>query len=258
MNAAMFQELFLDPLHESRSVGIRLGSFVFLPFLSPEAKKSHTVENRTHAQIAEVLTLMDRALERAGTSRSDVARVTFFMRDVYERPVLNDVWERWFPDPMSRPPHKYVPVQHAEGVNVAIQVLAMIDGNREVLEIPEVKHVDPMSMGARTSNLVTSSRLFGTLSNLDDEISLVLERVDALMKSAGGNPSEITQATFFVGTPEIGAELVRRWNAHWAGHGDVPRVHMAVVDLGGGNGFPRIEIVGLIGKQAAGHIEGAP
>lgn len=246
MSAPLFREIFLDPIHDSRSSGMRIGNVIFLPFIEARPDETIAVEERTRIQIAEVLTTMDNVLLIAETDRSVVARVTFFMREVRERPILNEVWKSWFPDPLDRPPHKYVPALLPEGVNVAIQVLASVGGKREVLEIPGLEHGDPMSMGARTANIVTSSRLFGLLEDLDDEITLVLERIGILMKQAGATLDQITQATFFVGTPEIGAVLQQRWDAHWSTHVHRPHIHMIVTDLGWGSGFPRIEILGLI------------
>lgn len=248
MNAPILREIFLDPVRESRAAGMCVGDVLFVPFLLARAEASVEETDRTRTQIAEVLTEMDRVLDAAGATRHNVARVTFYMRDVYERPILNEVWRGWFPDPDDRPPHKYVPAQLPEGVNVAIQVLAIVGADREVLEIPGLAHGDPMSMGACTANVVTSSRLFGTLSDLDEEITLVLERVDILMDQAGGGADEITQATLFVGSPEIAAVLTERWNAHWQGHSRRPRTHLIVTDLGGGNGFPRIEILGVLSR----------
>ena len=247
MNAPLLQELFLDPVHESRPAGVRLGDVVFAPRISATADDSIPPEERTRVQLGEVLSVMDRLLECAGATRSDVARVTVFMADVLERPILNEVWAKWYPDASDRPPHKYVPAVHPEGVNVAIQVLALLGAERVVLEIPGVQHGDPMSMGARTANLVTSSRLFGSQPELEDQITLILERAGILMGAAGGSLDDLTQATFFVGSGEIGEAVSERWEREWSGHDRRPRMHLIEADLGGGNGFPRVEILGLLG-----------
>jgi enamine deaminase RidA (YjgF/YER057c/UK114 family) len=247
MSGTPFQELFLDEIHESRPDGFKVSQFVFAPYILAEDSASGVSdENRTAAQLGDVFAKMDRLLERAQATRGNVVRVTVFLRDVLERPTLNAVWEQWFPDPHDRPPHKYVPAQLPEGINVAIQVIGLIGVARTVLEIPGVQHQDPMSMGAQTGNLVTSSRLFGQTPNLDDTISLILDRAASLLEQAGGDLSDLVQATFFVGDPEIGSAVEKRWTDRWADAEDKPRFHLLETNLGGGNGFPRVEILGLI------------
>jgi enamine deaminase RidA (YjgF/YER057c/UK114 family) len=243
----LIQELFLDEIHESRPDGFRVGQFLFAPYiLAEDPAAGVSDEHRTAAQLADVFTKMDRLLGCAQATRGNVVRVTVFLREVLERPTLNAVWEHWFPEPRDRPPHKYVPAQLPEGINVAIQVIGLIGVVRTVLEIPGVQHQDPMSMGARTGNLVTSSRLFGQTPDLNDTISLILARAESLLKQAGGDLSDLVQATFFVGDPEIGSAVEKRWTDSWAHAENKPRFHLLEANLGGGNGFPRVEILGLL------------
>ena len=246
MPGEMFQEIFVDQIHESRPAAVRIGPLIFASKISADPTPDLQPDARTAAQLANAFSKMDALLSAAGATRRDVARVTVFMSDVLERPILNDVWERWYPDPQDRPPHKYVPAVHPENVNIAIQVICLMDLDRRVLEIPGVQHGDPMSMGAKTGNLVTSSRLFGAQPDLDDQITLILERATELLEQAGGHLVDLTQATFFVGSPEIGDAVLTRWEREFADGQNVPRVHIVEADLGGGNGWPRVEIIGLV------------
>jgi len=246
MAGDVYREIFLEADRDSRPAGVQVGPVIFAPFVAAEPTPLLGLEERTAVQLADVFTKMDALLEAAGASRRDVVRVTVFMRDVLERPVLNEVWSRWFADANDRPPHKYVPAVHATDVNVAIQLLALLDSDREVLEIPGVQHNDPMSMGARTGNLVTSSRLFGAQPDLDEQISLILERASTLLEQAGGAFGDLTQATFFVGSPEVGDAVQARWDASNSGGVEDPVIHIVEANLGGGNGWPRVEILGLV------------
>ena len=246
MTGELFREIFLNPSVDSRSAGVQIGVVLFAPQLVADPTPDLVPEERTAVQLADVFTKMDNFLEAAGATRAAVVRVTVFMRDVLERPVLNDVWAKWYPHADDRPPHKYVPALHPDGVNVAIQVLGLLAGKREVFEIPGVQHSDPMSMGARTANLVTSSRLFGTQPDLQDQISLILERATVLLAQAGGTLSDLTQVTFFVGSPEVGEAVQARWDGVFPIEEDAPVLNIVEADLGGGNGWPRVEILGLI------------
>lgn len=246
MTGELFREIFLDPIVDSRPAGVQVGSILFAPYIVADPTPDVAQGERTATQLADVFSKMDDFLAAADATRAEVVRVTVFMRDVLERPVLNDVWARWYPDADDRPPHKYVPAVHPDDVNVGIQVLGLLSSEREVLEIPGVRHSDPMSMGARTGNLVTSSRLFGTEPDLQDQISLILERASALLGQAGGALSDLTQATFFVGSPEVGDTVQSRWDSAFPKGARAPVIHIVEANLGGGNGWPRVEILGLV------------
>lgn len=248
MSSELFREIFVDPLHNSVPAGVQIGSLIFASRISVDPTPDVPAEERTEAQLVDVFTKMDAFLEAAGATRADIARVTVFMSDILERPTLNGVWERWYPDAEDRPPHKYVPASHPSDVNIAIQVICLLNESRKVLEIPGLQHGDPMSMGARTGNLVTSSRLFGSQPELDDQITLILERAGILLDQAGGNFDDLIQATFFVGSPEIGDAVLARWDREFSKGTGIPSVHIIEANLGGGNGFPRVEIMGLVGS----------
>jgi 2-iminobutanoate/2-iminopropanoate deaminase len=243
VSADLYREVFLDPVGDSRPDAVQVGDVVFAPFVLPR----RTEGEATGEQLADVLSAMDALLGRVGAGRGDVARVTVFMRDVGERPVLNEVWARWYPDPADRPPHKYVPAPLPSGVNVAIQILALLGGRRQVLEIPGLRHGDPMSMGARIGNLVTSSRIFADGTD-PDGMSLVLERAATLMGQAGGAWADVTQATVFVGDAATGDAVERRWETVDKGASDGPVLHVVEAPLGGSSA-PRIEVMGVVANR---------
>jgi 2-iminobutanoate/2-iminopropanoate deaminase len=247
VSAPWLQELFLDPVHESRRVGVRLGDVVVMPFLSPEPGAA-PAEGRTSAQLAEVLGVMDEALAKGGGSRAAVARVTVFLRDVGDRPVLNEAWAACFPEPLDRPPHKYVPAPLPDGVNVALGVLALLGGERVVLEVDGVVHSDPMSLGARIGNVVTSSRLFASEADVSAQFDALMGHAAALLSGGGGTLEDLTQLTFFVGSPEIADEVEGRLIAVRQAPTSSPVVHVREASLGG-NGYPRLEVLALVAEQ---------
>jgi enamine deaminase RidA (YjgF/YER057c/UK114 family) len=175
-----------------------------------------------------------------------VIRVAVYLRDLADRPRLNDAWEAFFPDPSVRPPHKYLPANLPEGVNVALGVLALAGSRREVLEVPGLVHGDPMSLGVRAGNVVTSSRLFAHEGELAEQFETLLVHAQALLGAAGGSLDDLVQATFFVGTEQIADDVAARAAAQWQPDAPQPVVHVREVDLGSPDGFPRLEILGLI------------
>ena len=156
-----FVELYSCEAGNAKPSGARIGDVVVSTIMAPVDQCSGKLAAADlDGQIEAVNGAIEGFLSANGLEFSDVARVTYFMPDLSERLKLNPPWVEWYPDPNDRPPHKYVPTPLPAGQLVAAQVIAMVGaGPRKCLEVPGVVHNDPMSMGALTGNLVTSSRV---------------------------------------------------------------------------------------------------
>jgi 2-iminobutanoate/2-iminopropanoate deaminase len=248
MNGGLFQEIFLCPEHNALPAGVRLGPMLVAPALTAADPCSGAIaDDGLEAQLRAAFANMDRFLDAGGAGRGHVARATVFMADLSERQFLNLVWAELYPDPNDRPPHKYVRAALPEGVLAAIQVLALVGAPRRVLEIPGLVHGDPMSMGALTGNLVTSSRIFGGghSEDIDAHTAALFESAAVLLQSAGGSLANLTQVTAFIGGPEYRESVEQAWRRVTGTGPDAPVLHILETDLGS-NGVPRIEILGLI------------
>ena len=245
----LFEELYLCLEKNSKPVGVRLGSFVFAPNLAPvDPCTGGIIGKDLDGQIDATFEAIDAFLKSAGLGHDNIARVTFFMTDLTDRKKLNPPWEKWFPNPKDRPPHKYVPSALPEGLLVSAQVMALENvPSRKVLEIEGLVHQDPMSLAAVTGNLVTSSRIFAgqRSDDVDEQTANVLASVGALMNAAGGQYSNLTQVTAFIGEPKFRANVEKELQKLVGTGQDAPVLHVLETNLGGG-GFPRIEFLGLV------------
>jgi 2-iminobutanoate/2-iminopropanoate deaminase len=209
---------------------ICIDDLFFAPNIAPE--KGDDFE----AQLNSALTNMQTILERAGLTKDAVAHVTVYMPDVNLRPRLNTVWAEWFPNSADRPPHKYVPVDDLPpGQLVRLQVFAVRDAQRQVLDIPGMAHGDPMSMGVRMGDLVFSSRIVGTNTatgttppDPHEQARLAIDNVRTLLSNAGASPADLTQILAFItddvdrsallgALPAVGAPPTKFLNAHLPG-----------------------------------------
>lgn len=243
-----FQEIYLCPEHNSQAAGVRLGPLLFAPALtSADPCGGGPRGAGLEEQLRGAFENLDRFLKAAGAGREHVARVTVFMTELSQRQLLNVVWSELYPDPGDRPPHKYVPAALPPGTLASVQVLALAGAPRRVLEVPGLAHQDPMSMGALTGNLVTSSRIFAgrRVDDADEHTRMVFESVSTLLQQAGGGFANLTQVTAFIGDARYRENLQRVWGEALAGTPALPKLHVLETDLGG-NGAPRIEILGLI------------
>jgi enamine deaminase RidA (YjgF/YER057c/UK114 family) len=244
---AEFREIPVPEGSGSRVRAIRIGPVVYASRLLPAVAPGADLKT----QLESVLERVTLVIGAAGGGTQDIARVTLFLREVKDRRVLNEVWSRWFPDPAGRPPHKYLPAEVPAGYAVMADAVAVLNGERRVLTIAGLEHRDPMSMGARTGDLVFSSRLFAAEEDVESQLARLLEHARVLMAEAGGELRDLTQVTVFVNSPDAVASVERTWPDLWADAktGGEPDLHVVVADLGGSPG-PRMEIIGVISAGA--------
>jgi enamine deaminase RidA (YjgF/YER057c/UK114 family) len=238
-----YRETFIPGADGSRVSAVQIGPLVYAPRLLPLTEPGAGL----NAQLESVLGRVRSVIGEAGGGSGDLARVTLFMREVKDRSVLNEVWRRWFPDPSRRPPHKYIPADVPGGYEVMADAVAVLGGSRRILAVPDLEHRDPMSMGARIGNLVFSSRLFAAEEAVESQLARLLGHAEALMRDAGGGLRDLTQVTVFVDSPGTAVTAEEAWKELWAGTEaeTEPDLHVTVVDLGG-NGKPRMEVIGVI------------
>ena len=248
-----FQEIYLRPDCRAIPDGARIGPLLIAPGLTAaDPTTGNVIQGDASSQILTALANMNAFLKAAGGTTDSLARVTIYMPNVDDRTVLNSVWSSTFPDPTHRPPHKYAPAELPKGHEVRLQLLALPGAVRQTLEIPGLKHMDPMAMGARTGNLVTSSRLFGTRAftgerakDATEATAIVFDHARTLLKQAGGDWAQIAQITAFIGDPAY-RELV---SAEWekiSGQNEHPSRLNFVESRWAGAGVPRIEIVAIL------------
>jgi 2-iminobutanoate/2-iminopropanoate deaminase len=245
-----FHELFLDE-PSNQADGFRLGSLVFATSLTSKQPGAST-----EAQIRDALQRMDALLRLAGSNRDEVARVSFYMRDLAERPTLNAVWQEWYPDPENRPPHTYLPAALPEGQDVALQVIALAGARRRVLKVDGVEHGDPMSLGAITGNLLTSSRIFGaggreTPEGLEPHTERCFANASALLANAGLTWRHLSQLVVYGSYPKFRDSVAAALEAKSQGASADIQVDFLDTDLGRGTLLPRLQLLGLTKSEAA-------
>ena len=240
-----FAEIYIDAGASAAPAGAQLGDLIVAPGLDGGG-------GYAEAQMRAACTNMEAFAKAAGGGLGDIARVAIYMASLDDRPVLNDVWAEWYPDMDDRPPHKYAPAALPEGRLFRFMVLGILGADRRCLVIPGMQHGDPMSMGARTGNLIASSRIFGSHAHTGERAKdaaeaadLVFNHVATLLGEGGADWSNLTQLTAFIGDAEFKALIEERWNAQTAGMATAPRLNVIEITLAGGPN-PRVEILALL------------
>jgi len=196
------------PLSPGRPVpaGIQIGSLMYLPELRGVDFSRGEMMNGYEQQIRQALRNAELTLEHAGATLDNVAHVTVYVAELDQgHEALNKIWPEFFPDASDRPPHKYLPASLPDGVLAQAHVTAVRGSRRAVLEIPGMKHSDPMSMGARIGSMIFSSRVVGTDTKTGsmpeapaEQAKRAFENVEKLLEQAGASPADLVQVTAFV------------------------------------------------------------
>ncbi len=192
------------------------------------------------AQLRAAVQNLEAMLRRAGATLREVGHVSVFMSDLANRPTLNSVWSELYPDPNDRPPHTYVPARLPEGELVRLGVIAVPSGQRRVLEIPGLRHHDPMSMGATIGGLLFSSRIVGTdtatgITPPDpaDQAEHAFRNARTLLERAGGDPDNLTQVTAYIGHHAYRADVEAAWAKLFPDPATRPSLQFLELDLPG-------------------------
>jgi enamine deaminase RidA (YjgF/YER057c/UK114 family) len=233
---------FGGPLPEA----VLIDNLFFAPSIAP------TGGSEFRGQLRSALERMDATLRAAGLSRSAVAHVSVYFPSVDLKPILNEVWSEWFPEPSDRPPHKYVPVALPRDRLVQLQVFAFRDSPRQILEIPGLVHGDPMSMGVRIAGQVFSSRLFGTDTSTgttpedpESQARIVLDHARTLLAQAGGTPDDISQINAFITSDQDRAATKKVFEEVFANRSSRPTLRFLSANLPG-RSTVRVEVLGSV------------
>ena len=92
------------PLHNQPfPAASRKGNMIFSSAISGMDRKSKTVPDDAKAQIQNAFDNLKSLVEAGGGTLDDIVKCTVFLQDREMRPLVNQVWEKFFPDPHSRP-----------------------------------------------------------------------------------------------------------------------------------------------------------
>jgi 2-iminobutanoate/2-iminopropanoate deaminase len=249
------REIYTAPTSGPFPDAVMIDNLFFAPSLGPGTGDDFT------SQLRSALQRLDDTLAAAGLTRDAVAHVSVYFPSMDLKPLLNDVWSEWFPNPHDRPPHIYVPDTLPPGRQVQLQVFAVRDAQpRQILEIPGIQHGDPMSMGVRSAEQVFSSRVFGTdpatgktPSDPESLAAVVFANVCTLLAQAGGAPDALSQVNAFVGTHRDRAAALAAFDELFAQTpaGSRPVLRFLSANLTGGSSV-RVEIMASVPRPSGG------
>lgn len=192
-------------------IGVRLDDTIYASHLNGADPVTGQLAQNFATQTDQALANLSELMKRAGGTLDNVARVAAFVTRLEDRESFAQQWEAFFAPP--RPACKVLVERLPGGEQVSLQVLALLGGTRQRIDVPGVPARDPT---VKIGNWVFSSRVHGTdpaTSELPDgeveQAKLAFNNIRQLVELAGGTTANITQLTVFLRDLDK-AELVHR------------------------------------------------
>lgn len=123
---------------------------------------------------------------------------------------------------------------------------------RQIIEIPGVRHQNPIPMGAKIGNIVYSSAISGIDPETkrppeepDKQADALFRNIRSFMKQAGGTPENIIRMTVYVKEEQYRDSINKEWLKMFPNEEDRPARHTLQAAVRGGMLF-QIEVVAVL------------
>jgi 2-iminobutanoate/2-iminopropanoate deaminase len=160
---------------------------------------------------------LERLLHEHGLTPDEVGRVTVLTPDRSFRPLINKPWLELFPDD-NRPARRTTHFDLGPDVAVELLVVGVRGATRTPLEIPGVRHKDPLPMGVRLDHYLFSSAVVpdapdGGQPEGIAAIHQAFANLEALLDAAGVGPDGASHVNVYLGRWDIHDDMVDTWVA---------------------------------------------
>lgn len=206
-----------DPL----PMGARLGPHLFSSVIPPDVPGGGTVTGE--AAIEQVFRNAAALVTEAGGSPRDVHNVWVYLGMWDLHPEMVDTWVAAFPDEATRPTRKTF---HYPGVDIQLQLEAVVGASRGVYEIDGLGHHDPIPMAAHGDALFATSGVDGRVPATGElprgvaaQTAQAWANVTALVAQAGGSERDLFHVTALMGDARYAAAVDEVWSGLWNGAG---------------------------------------
>jgi 2-iminobutanoate/2-iminopropanoate deaminase len=148
---------------------------------------------------------------------AEVGRITVLTPDRSFRPLINKPWLELFPDE-NRPARRTTHFDLGPGVVVELLVTGIRGATRAPLEIPGVRHKDPVPMGVRLGEYVFSSAVVpdapgGGHPEGIAAIHQAFANLESLLDAAGAGPDDASHVNVYLGRWDLHDDMVDTWVA---------------------------------------------
>ena len=202
MTVRTLREIYPDSPLASRPLGIRVNDTIYAAGLAGVDLNTGELPPDVDAQMRLILEQLKTLVEGAGASLDNVARCAAYVTTAQDRASVEALWTIQFPNEQDKPAFKIMATDLPAGQLVRLDVLALVGGRRERLDLPNVSaHYPTIKMG----NWVFSGRVHGTSptdgevvpGGLGPEAAQTMENLVSLVELGGGTKDDIVQISTF-------------------------------------------------------------
>ena len=212
-----------------------------------------TLPSDPEAQFAVAFDNLRDLLRMAGAGPESVGLLTVYTPDREGRAFINKPWLEMYPDENNRPARKTNHAPLPDGLHVQLQAVAVLNGTREAIGVPGLKHKDPLPMGARIGDYVFSS-VFApedpatgkTVEGALAQIKRAFDNGALFMKEAGGSEDDINHYWVFMKDFQWQPPMVEEWVRRWPTFGDRPARKTLPYELPA-NSEIQLQLTGVLG-----------
>jgi 2-iminobutanoate/2-iminopropanoate deaminase len=172
---------------------VRVGDLFFTSGVRGVDLSTGELPREPEAQFARAWRNLSRLVESAGLSTDNIGLVTNFIDGQDLRAFINPGWLALFPNASDRPARKTTSFPLPPGVEVELQAFGAANQRRTCIEVPGLKHRDPLPNAARLGDYVFSSVIVPWDLSTSEVVLGEAEQTDqcflnmrALMEQAGG------------------------------------------------------------------------
>jgi 2-iminobutanoate/2-iminopropanoate deaminase len=172
---------------------VRVGDLFFTSGVRGVDLSTGELPREPEAQFERAWQNLSRLVESAGLSTDNVGLVTNFIDGQDLRALINPGWLALFPNASDRPARKTTSFPLPPGVSVELQAFGAANQRRTCIEVPGLKHRDPLPNAARLGDYVFSSVIVPWDLSTSEAVLGESEQTDqcflnmrALMEQAGG------------------------------------------------------------------------
>ncbi|HEV7666143.1 MAG TPA: RidA family protein [Chloroflexota bacterium] len=137
-------------------------------------------------------------VQGAGFSTDNIGLVTNFIAAQEYRPFINPGWLELFPRADNRPARKTTSFPLPPGVGVELQAFGVRGGQRTCIEVPGLRHRDPLPNAARLGDYVFTSVIVPwdlatseTVIGEDAQTDQCFDNMRLVMEQAGGTLDDV-------------------------------------------------------------------
>jgi len=232
----VFGDAVVDPIPKA----IRVGDLIHGSRIDGRDPRSGLYPATSKEQLVNAYATLRAAVESAGASTSNIAQVSFFLKNFDDRALLNDEWVEMFPDVADRPTYKFMPAPLIGEQLVQLEFFAVPGSTRRDIHVQGVAHTNPIPMAVQIGAYLFSSRLLAydpatqsAAEGADAQADFLIQHAQTILDEAGFSWRDVVQGRGFVANASLMPLLSRRWDARFPDAAERPPLHF--VEYGSGS-----------------------